>query len=47
MTLSFSLQYKLQQENVGKLYTDYKKDYESTFITQIDYAVRKMVGTFP
>lgn len=46
MRLSFSLQYVLQEKNVGNLYREYKKDYEQTFITQIDYAVRKVVGTF-
>lgn len=46
MRLSFSLQYILQQENVGKLYTDYKKDYEQTYISQIDYGVRKVIGNF-
>jgi len=46
MRLSFSLQYVLQQENVGKLYTDYKKDYEQTYISQIDYGVRKVIGNF-
>lgn len=46
MRLSFSLQYKLQEKNIGNLYREYKKDYEQTFITNIDYAVRKVVGTF-
>lgn len=46
MRLSFSLQYVLQQENVGKLYSEYKKDYEQTYITNIDYAVRKVIGNF-
>ena len=36
----------LQQENVGKLYSEYKKDYEQTYITNIDYAVRKVIGNF-
>lgn len=46
MRLSFSLQYVLQQENVGKLYSEYKKDYEQTYITNIDYAIRKVIGNF-
>ena len=46
MRLSFSMQYLLQKDNVGKLYQDYKKDYEQTFISQIDYGVRKVIGNF-
>ena len=40
------MQYLLQKDNVGKLYQDYKKDYEQTFISQIDYGVRKVIGNF-
>jgi hypothetical protein len=28
ITLSFSIQYELKQENIGKLYGKYKQDYE-------------------
>lgn len=44
--LSFSLQYILQSENIGKLYRDYKKDYEQTYVSQIEYSIRKVVGNF-
>ena len=44
--LSFSIQYKLQQDNVGKLYSEFQKGYETTFISYIDSVVRKIVGDF-
>lgn len=40
------MQYLLQQENVGKLYQEYKKNYEQTFISNIDFGVRKVIGEF-
>lgn len=40
------MQYILEQDDVGKLYTDYKKDYEQTYISQIDFGVRKVIGRF-
>ena len=44
MIVSFSIQYRLQKDNVGKLYSDYKKDYEQTFISKIDFDARKIIG---
>ena len=42
--LSFSVQYRLQQENVGQLYNQFQKGYEVTFISYIDSVTRKVVG---
>ena len=44
--LSMSLQYKLHKDDIGKLYTEYKTDYENTFVSYTDSVVRKKVGTF-
>ena len=46
VTLSFSIQYKLNQENIGRLYNKYKQDYERQFITWADAEVRTVVGKF-
>lgn len=46
ITLSFAIQYKLQQENIGRLYNEFQKGYETTFISYIDSVVRKVVGDF-
>ena len=46
ITLSFSIQYKLQQDHIGKLYSEFQKGYETTFISYIDSVVRKVVGDF-
>jgi len=40
VTLSFSIQYKLQQENIGKLYDQYQQNYLNVFLSKIDNAVR-------
>jgi len=40
ITFSFSIQYRLQQENIGKLYDGYQKNYLSVFLSKIDNAVR-------
>lgn len=44
--LSFSVQYRLQQENVGALYNQFQKGYEVTYISYIDSVTRKEVGNF-
>ena len=44
--LTFSIQYKLQQENIGRLYHDYQQNYVNIFISKIDNAVRQKVGGF-
>lgn len=44
--LSFSVQYRLQQDNIGQLYNQFQKGYEATFISYIDSVTRKTVGAF-
>ena len=44
--LSFSVQYRLQQDKVGELYNQFQKGYEVTFISYIDSTTRKIVGDF-
>jgi hypothetical protein len=44
--LSMSIQYKLDKDNVGKLYNEFQKGYEVTFVSYIDSVVRKIVGNF-
>jgi regulator of protease activity HflC (stomatin/prohibitin superfamily) len=46
ITLSFSIQYKLNDKMIGKLYAKYKQDYERQFITWADAEVRTVVGKF-
>jgi len=46
MSISFSIQYKLTEENIGKLYSKYKTVYENTFRQWADTAVRDTVGKF-
>ena len=46
ITLSFAIQYRLNQENIGRLYGKYKQDYERQFITWADAEVRGIVGKF-
>jgi len=46
IVLSMSIQYKLQEENIGKLYSEYQKTYETNYINFIDSVVRKEVGKF-
>jgi hypothetical protein len=43
---AFSIQYRLTEDNIGKLYTKYKQNYESQFITWADQEVRNTVGKF-
>lgn len=45
--LSFSIQYRLFKEDIGKLYSEFQKGYEATFISYIDSVVRKTVEDFP
>lgn len=46
MTIQMSMQYKLVQENVGKLYK-YKVDYENSLLRQwAESAIRDAVGKF-
>jgi len=44
--LSMSVQYKLQRENLVKLYLEFQKAYEVTYMSFIDSTVRKVVGDF-
>jgi len=44
--LSLSIQYKLQKEDVGKLYNEFQTGYEVTFVSYVDSVVRKIVGSF-
>ena len=46
ITLSFSIQYKLTEENIGKLYSKYQTDYERTFNQWAASAVKETVGKF-
>jgi hypothetical protein len=46
MTFSFSIQYKLNNENVGRLFSKYKQEYNKQFVTWVESEVRKVVGTF-
>ena len=43
---AFSIQYRLTQSQIGQLYTKYKQNYESQFITWADQEVRNTVGKF-
>ena len=40
------MQYKLNQENVGRLYKEYKTSYEQYFAKWADSAVRDVIGKF-
>ena len=44
--LSFSIQYQLNRDDIGKLYAEFQKGYETTFVSYIDSVVRKVVGEF-
>lgn len=44
--LSFSIQYKLHRDDIGKLYNEFQTGYNVTFISYIDSVVRKVVGDF-
>ena len=46
ITLSFSIQYKLKQKEIGKLYSTYQKNYETKYASYIDSTVRKIIGEF-
>jgi len=46
VTLSFSLQYKLVEEDIGKLYHNYQQNYLTTYLSRIDNAVRQVFATF-
>lgn len=46
MTLQMSMQYKLVQENVGKLFAKYKTSYENNLRQWAESATREAVGKF-
>jgi hypothetical protein len=46
VTLSFSLQYKLLEDDIGKLYENYQQTYLTTYLSRIDNAVRQVFATF-
>ena len=44
--VSFSLQYKLQKDNIMKLYNQYQTSYETKYVSFIKQAITDRVGKF-
>ena len=42
----FSIQYKLNRDNIAELYNNYQLNYERQFISWADATVREVIGTF-